>query len=108
MARLVCTHCGSKDRLGLPGSGWIELALWLAWIVPGIIYSLWRRTGRPACGVCGYRALVSTASPLGLRLAGSDAEPEYAPPAPQRGPSMTAAVILLVLMALMWLGALRG
>lgn len=79
---LICRDCCTLNdprARTLPGSGWIELVLWLAWLVPGIIYSIWRRGGRPACRSCGSRALLPVESPLGRRLA--EQNPQPAPPA---------------------------
>ena len=68
----ICKHCGTVNGPAntLPGSGWIELILWLAWLVPGIIYSVWRRSSRtaPACRACGHRDLVPADSPVGRAL----------------------------------------
>jgi predicted RNA-binding Zn-ribbon protein involved in translation (DUF1610 family) len=68
----ICKDCGTAhygDRV-LPGSGWIELVLWLAWLVPGIIYSIWRRSnGRLTCPACGSRQVVLIATPVGAQLA---------------------------------------
>jgi hypothetical protein len=103
MHRLVCTHCGTADRTRLPGSGWIELVLYLFYIVPGVIYSIWRRTGSPACAACGQRSLISAQTPVGQRLA-ADAPRNI--PEPPRGPSKTTAYVLVGLMILLWAGQL--
>lgn len=50
-----CTRCGitSVPSVQTKGSGLIEVLLWLFMIFPGLIYSIWRRSGRqlrcPAC-----------------------------------------------------------
>src|ERR1700686_3647458 len=55
-----CTVCGS---IGFPvfreeGSAGVELLLWLTFIVPGIIYSIWRgSTRRWACPMCGNSSM---------------------------------------------------
>ncbi len=42
----------------MKGSGWIEFVLWLAYIVPGVIYSIWRRGGEPSiCPTCKKETL---------------------------------------------------
>lgn len=53
----ICPNCGWQ---GMPkkinrGSGLVAVALWLFFLLPGIIYSLWRLTARkiqlcPRCG----------------------------------------------------------
>lgn len=67
----ICKQCGSitKTADSLPGSGWIELILWLCYLVPGVIYSIWRRAKKNvACTACASRELVNVTSPVGERL----------------------------------------
>ena len=67
----VCTTCGHH---GVPvrttrGSFPIEVVLWLCFIVPGLIYSLWRISTRTqACAACGATTLVPDDSPVGRKL----------------------------------------
>ena len=56
MAEYICTNCGyqGKKRSILPGSGTVELILWVVLLFPGPFYSLWRRVlgrkwGCPQC-----------------------------------------------------------
>lgn len=68
---LVCTQCGSIDSVKkiTPGSFAIEIVLWLCFLIPGLIYSLWRLAARrKGCGVCGSAALVPAASPMGRKI----------------------------------------
>jgi hypothetical protein len=65
----VCGHTG-KPKTVTRGSFLIEVVLWLALIVPGVIYSLWRLTTRhKACERCGSTHIVPTDSPRALREA---------------------------------------
>lgn len=69
----VCTRCGTVGRLRTrtKGSFLIEVMLWLAFIVPGVLYSLWRLTTRArVCAACGSDALVPVNSPAGQRIIG--------------------------------------
>lgn len=72
MAReLVCTTCGSvaKPERVTKGSMLIEFILWLCFIIPGLIYSIWRLTTRhDACSVCGAATLVPRHSPAGKAI----------------------------------------
>jgi hypothetical protein len=64
-----CMTCGTDGtaRRITKGSIWIEIVLWLAFIVPGIIYSIWRlTTRRDVCGACGSETIVPPASPAAL------------------------------------------
>lgn len=64
----VCGHCGPTARK-TKGSLAIEIVLWLCFLVPGILYSLWRITTRaPMCVGCGSQVLVGTDSPVGRKI----------------------------------------
>jgi hypothetical protein len=68
---LVCTTCGHHGpaTTHTRGSIWLELVLWLCFIVPGLIYSVWRLTSRGrACAKCGASTLVPADSPVGRKL----------------------------------------
>lgn len=64
-----CMTCGS-DAVPLvktKGSIFIELILWLCFLVPGLIYSIWRLNTRgEACPHCSGVLLVPTDSPAAL------------------------------------------
>lgn len=69
--RMVCKACGhqgggqSKTR----GSFAIEIILWLCFIVPGLIYSIWRAGSRyKACASCGKNELIPANSPIGQKI----------------------------------------
>lgn len=77
-ARRHCMQCGTDGppETVTRGSIGIEIVLWLCFIVPGLIYSLWRLTTRhQACATCGSDNLVPTHTPAAVahkaRLAGS-------------------------------------
>lgn len=62
-----CTTCGheggteSKTR----GNLLIEIVLWLCFLVPGLIYSIWRVSSRhDVCASCGASTLVPPDSPM--------------------------------------------
>lgn len=69
----ICTQCGTvgKPKTTTPGSFFMELILWLCFLVPGLIYSVWRLSARrPTCRTCGaIRSLVPLQSPRGRELA---------------------------------------
>jgi hypothetical protein len=70
MAKL-CTTCGyvGNTKRVTKGSFFIELILWLAFIVPGIIYSIWRLTSRyDACPKCGGANMIPLNSPIAKRM----------------------------------------
>jgi hypothetical protein len=74
MAKLmVCTMCETTDhpKKRTKGSFGIEVVLWLAMIIPGLIYSLWRlTTTAKVCKACGSENIVPADSPAGRRITG--------------------------------------
>jgi hypothetical protein len=69
---LICSACGTtgKPKSETPGSILIEIILWLCFIVPGLIYSIWRHTKRhDVCRSCGAAQLLPVDSPAGRSLA---------------------------------------
>jgi hypothetical protein len=71
VGQMVCAQCGN---VGYPkkitkGSFLIEVVLWLCFIFPGIIYSLWRISSRySACPSCKAPHMVALDSPIGRKL----------------------------------------
>lgn len=66
---MYCKACGNNGptTAKTPGSLWIELVLWLCFIVPGLIYSLWRLSARKqVCASCGSPDLVPPDSPVAI------------------------------------------
>jgi len=71
MKDIICTTCGyvGKAKKMVKGSIVIELALWLMFIIPGLIYSLWRLTSKhDACPKCGGINLIPVDSPNGQKI----------------------------------------
>jgi hypothetical protein len=68
---LICSTCGSIGQpvKTTPGSFFIELVLWFFFLLPGLIYSIWRLTNKKTgCAQCGGTALMPLDSPVGQRL----------------------------------------
>ena len=67
--------CGTCGTIGTPktetrGSIFIEIILWLCFLIPGLIYSVWRlTTRRPVCRECGGHQLMPVTTPAGRALA---------------------------------------
>lgn len=59
-----CTSCNSYfPHIGKKGNGWIELVLYLFYIIPGIIYSIWRRAGNSnVCPKCNSTSVISASA----------------------------------------------
>ena len=68
---IICTLCGFRGRAEkhTRGSIFIEIILWLALLVPGLIYSIWRMTTREEiCPLCRKPAVIPEDSPRGREL----------------------------------------
>lgn len=66
---MFCKSCGysGKTESHTPGNLLIEIILWLCFIVPGLIYSIWRISSRTAkCPQCGSKDLVPPDSPMAI------------------------------------------
>lgn len=62
----LCVVCGTvgRPKSVTRGSMGIEIILWLMFIVPGVIYSIWRlTTRREACPACGSDQIIPVQSP---------------------------------------------
>lgn len=69
--RMVCTVCGhvGETKVHTKGSIAIEIVLWLCFLIPGLIYSIWRHSTRgPACASCGSASLIPADSPRGRKV----------------------------------------
>lgn len=93
MGKRLCKNCDFVGSGALPGHGWVEALLWLCYLVPGAIYSIWRRgRGAYVCPRCHAPYMIplppghnggSAAQQPGLRD-GSEA-PRATLPSPKAG-----------------------
>lgn len=68
---MICQNCGTRGepKTITKGSTAIELILWLCFIIPGLIYSIWRLTTRQAgCPSCGQAGMIGVNTPNGRLL----------------------------------------
>lgn len=71
MDQIACSNCGyiGKSKRVPKGSMAVEIVLWLCFILPGLIYSVWRMSSYHAsCPVCGSQNLVPLNSPNGRKI----------------------------------------
>jgi hypothetical protein len=64
--KMYCSNCGAVaiPKRITKGSFLIEVVLWLAFLVPGLVYSLWRVTTRyNACPSCRAPNVIPLDSP---------------------------------------------
>ncbi len=69
--RSICTTCGyvGYPRRIARGSFYVEIALWLFFGLPGLIYTIWRLTTRyEICPKCKNTSMIPIDTPRGQRL----------------------------------------
>lgn len=67
----ICEHCGTRGvpAIATRGSTGLELVLWLCFIVPGLIYSMWRLGSKQkVCPSCRQPGLILVNTPRGRQL----------------------------------------
>ena len=72
---LLCKDCGTVGvpRVVTPGSWKITFLLLLCIVLPGVVYSIWRRSARyRVCPHCGGRNIIPTSTPLGQVMISSN------------------------------------
>jgi hypothetical protein len=65
--RDFCPNCGSVGypELRKSGSTFVEVMLWLFFLVPGIIYSIWRASTKGlVCSTCDHAGTIPIDSPV--------------------------------------------
>lgn len=68
---MYCENCGitGVPVQEMPGSLAIEVFAWLMMFLPGLVYSLWRRSNRKSvCCSCGAGPLLPPHSPRAKQL----------------------------------------
>jgi hypothetical protein len=68
---VVCKSCGfvGKPKKVSPGNIFIEIVLWLFFIIPGLIFSLYRMFAKKnVCSKCGSSEILPSDSPEGQKL----------------------------------------
>jgi len=68
---LLCTKCGhkGKPKLFTKGSIFIEIVLWICFIIPGLIYSIWRHASRyKGCPKCNEPNMIPLDSPIAQKM----------------------------------------
>lgn len=70
----ICTSCRSvvKPDSRAQGSGGVEILLWLLFIVPGLIYTIWRGSKKiTSCPICHAPNPIPLSTPAGRALSAS-------------------------------------
>lgn len=69
--KIVCESCGTigYPKTQVKGSLLVEIFLWIIFLIPGIIYSIWRRASpKQVCRACGSTSIIPVDSPRGKTL----------------------------------------
>jgi predicted RNA-binding Zn-ribbon protein involved in translation (DUF1610 family) len=69
--KIVCTSCGyiGQPKTITKGSIFIEIILWLCFLIPGLVYSVWRLSSRyQGCPSCGQTTIIPQASPMAQKF----------------------------------------
>lgn len=69
---MICQNCGTRGepKTITKGSIAIEIVLWICFIIPGLIYSIWRLTSKQqGCPSCGQPGMIGVDTPNGRALA---------------------------------------
>lgn len=67
----VCPNCRSVIHPArvTPGSTFLEVLLWLCFLLPGILYTAWCSANKKTvCPICGAQNLVPLSTPAGQAL----------------------------------------
>ena len=102
--QLICSACGhvGGGQSKIKGNGFIELILWLCFLIPGIIYSIWRSSSRyKACPSCGSTNLIPIDSPVGKKLLTDQGKTLEEVVAEQKGNAGTNVTMRLVIFAIL-------
>jgi hypothetical protein len=111
---MLCTQCGSvtSPRRVMPGSILITVVLICFFVVPGIVYWLWRHTSTYlVCGKCGSRSIVPPDSPYGRDAIATRPAVAASLDEAKKGENdmfvggLVLAGIVLVIVLLMWLSS---
>jgi RNA polymerase subunit RPABC4/transcription elongation factor Spt4 len=71
MSQLVCTTCHTvgRTKTQIKGTLITEIILWIFFLVPGMLYSIWRLASKQrVCAACGSPALVPVTTAVGKNL----------------------------------------
>lgn len=68
---MICTTCGfvGPAVTKTPGNIWYEIILWIFFILPGVLYSIYRLASKKqVCSSCGNPTLIPIDSPKGQEM----------------------------------------
>ena len=104
MPKKICTNC---EFVGYPkyatkGSLLIEIILWLFFIIPGIFYSIWRRTNQAEiCPKCSQAFMIPFDSPKAKQyesLISNEKSKQTEPQSPIRWGLFIIVILIIIIL----------
>ncbi|CAH1385194.1 hypothetical protein [Candidatus Nitrotoga sp. M5] len=97
MSQGLCTSCGYTGETKTVSKGSIdtEIILWFCFLIPGVIYSIWRyRSQHEVCSVCDQATIISAHSPEAQKIIHEreNREKEVVAPVPDFRPPSKVAI----------------
>ena len=86
MKESLCVDCHTigKPRKVIKGNVVAEIFLWCLFLLPGMIYTVWRLSTRHlACRACGGSTLIPVDAPRARQILGADPEHTEKPSGPR-------------------------
>lgn len=105
---LICTHCGQRALRRAPTHRDPNLwhgILWACFLIPGLLYTMWRILSNSRCPRCGEPTLIQRPTPLGDVAATNDPDRAHdqGVDVSIRAPGLVSLVIgSVTLVALAW------
>ena len=107
----ICKTISADSESIVPGSTTTEVLLWLIFLLPGVVYSIWRANGRKnVCPTCKSAAIVPLSSPMGQEIQRAFPVPEpptseplvYGENTPDSVKYMGVAFLVVVCIFFLW------
>jgi hypothetical protein len=111
IACTICKTISAEPERIVPGSAATEVLLWVIFLLPGVVYSIWRsNAAKNVCPSCHSTAIVPIESPMGQEIHRAFPSPIPVAPEPvvygQNTPGATKYIgivfLVLICILLLW------
>ncbi|MEO6421839.1 MAG: hypothetical protein ABIR84_03925 [Candidatus Nitrotoga sp.] len=95
MSQGLCTSCGyiGETKIISKGSIDTEIILWFCFLIPGVIYSIWRyRSQHEVCPICDHATIIPADSPKAQQIIHKNRAKKVATAIPEFRPPSKAAI----------------
>ena len=95
MSQGLCTSCGyiGETETITKGSTDTEIILWFCFLIPGLIYSIWRfRSRYEECPICDQATIIPADSPEAQQIIRENRAKQVAAAIPEFRPPSKAAI----------------